>query len=198
MTELSLSELSVQAWQLLRRGAVDAKSPYHSASLVSYDGARPQARQVILREVDSPAASLTLHTDIRSPKVDQIKAFPLVSWLFWHPKQRIQLRMHGKATVHHLDDQTQAAWQSLSPSSRLNYSSQLPPSQFIETWEAGKEVQATYEDLAKCSTDDWYPHFAVIQTHLSSFEYLQLRREGHLRAHFDWQQDSWRGQWLVP
>ena len=198
MADLSFSELLQQTWQLLRRGTVDTKSPFHSASFVNYDGQRPQARQVILRDVDAKQAILTFHTDIRSAKVEQIRAYPQVSWLFWHPKQRIQLRLNGVTVLHHLDQVSRSAWQDLAPSSRLNYSSQLPPGSAVESWAVGKKAQSSYEDLAKSSLEEWYPNFAVVQTRLSSFEYLQLRREGHLRAQFERQEDSWYGQWLVP
>ncbi|MEM6727305.1 MAG: pyridoxamine 5'-phosphate oxidase, partial [Pseudomonadota bacterium] len=60
------------AWQMLLRGAADAKHAARTPTLatISVDG--PQQRTLILRKVNREKATLTLYTDAATAKVREL------------------------------------------------------------------------------------------------------------------------------
>lgn len=198
MIKDSLSEVLEQAWQLLGRGGADAKDTFHSPTLITQGENWPEARTVILREVDRQQRLLVCHSDVRASKWAEILTQPRVSWHLWHPRHRIQLRLYAQATLYHQDDVARAAWQDQSESSRLNYSAQIAPGTSVDQLSEAREAHTDYHQLESADTEAWYPHFGVIHTVVEAFDYLLLSREGHRRAHFRWHHDDWQGDWLVP
>jgi len=193
----TLDDVHDTSWRLLERGAVDKRDPAQSPTLVTQGGEFPEGRTVILRRVKRAERMLICHSDVRAKKVDEIRKNPFVSWHVWHPKRRIQLRLYAQAWVHHEDDFCREEWNKVPPSSRLNYSAEVKPGTPVASLADSQEPYTQFEGLSDIDTDSWYPNFCAIRTQILYWEYLHLARGGHVRASFVWEEEEWRGQWLV-
>lgn len=81
---------------------------------------QPTARCMVLREIDRDG-QLWFVSDRRTRKDDHLRANPETEICFWLPKQRVQLRIRGRATV--MDAQTdqyfrQVWWDKIAPENR--------------------------------------------------------------------------------
>ena len=81
--------------------AVKQRSPFTLMQLatVGEDGA-PKLRTIVLRRFDEETGSLSFIADLRSPKVREIKANPLVSLAAFDGGNAVQLRIDGRAENH--------------------------------------------------------------------------------------------------
>ena len=178
-----LSAFLAEAWQHLRRGAADAKSParYPVFATVSPTGV-PEARTVALRRADAGAALLEVHTDIETPKVAALRANPVAALHVWLPRARLQIRVTARVEILTGADVEQA-WAQVPPASRVSYGTEPLPGQPIASVHA-------YE---KPPNKD---RFAVLRCHASEIDLVHLdtvhRRAGYARS------DDWHGRWLAP
>ena len=62
----SLPELRAQIWQELQACVQDRNHGWRVATLATLNGQEPDARVVVLREVDEPSRELVFYTDARS------------------------------------------------------------------------------------------------------------------------------------
>jgi general stress protein 26 len=99
--EPTLDSVLSALWSGLAAAVRDRDHSWHLPTLatIGLDGS-PQARTVVLRDIDPVAATILCHTDARSPKVAEIAAQPEVAWHFYDPRSRVQLRVKAIAAVH--------------------------------------------------------------------------------------------------
>ncbi|WP_299689420.1 pyridoxamine 5'-phosphate oxidase family protein [uncultured Tateyamaria sp.] len=172
-----------EAWQHLRRGVADAKSParYPVFATVSPDGT-PEARTVALRRADPQAGVLEVHTDTRTPKVTALRATPVAALHVWLPRARLQIRVTAQVEIL-TGDAVSDSWNQIPPASRVSYGTEPLPGQPIDSVHA-------YD---KPPNRD---RFAVLRCHVSAIDLVHLytvhRRAGYARA------DGWAGQWRAP
>jgi len=178
------------AWALLGRGAKDRKAPAHTPVLATNGAGAPSVRTVVLRGCDREARTLRFHTDRRSAKVPQIEADPAGAVLVYDPKQKIQLRLDCRLSVHIGDQIARDAWAATRDFSRICYQVMQGPGEAVSD---PREVPFSSDD----SNDGWN-HFAVIAALVTRIEWLYLAHQGHRRAEFVWQDSDWQGRWLVP
>jgi pyridoxamine 5'-phosphate oxidase len=176
-------------WRELGRAVNDKHHAWRTPVLATVRTAgevtTPEARTVVLREVNADARQLLLYTDTRSRKVAQISANPNATLLFWSPQKHWQLRV--RATVALLSDATAVAerWQRVKDCpSAGDYLSHLAPGQAI-----GGEAHSSSDAEAQ-------PHFGILVATATHFDWLELARSGHRRAGFDL--SSGEASWLVP
>lgn len=184
-----------QAWAMLARGVADRKTAFHTPTLIttSLGGPAPSARTVVLRGCDPSHNHLRIHTDQRSAKYAELRAFPDCSFHIYDAKSKIQLRLTGLAQLHNQNDVARTAWQISAPPSRACYGQQLSPG--IETLDPYPLI--TPQDMA-ADTADGFANFTVILIAISQFEWLYLAHKGHRRARFTWDGNRWVGTWLAP
>jgi pyridoxine/pyridoxamine 5'-phosphate oxidase len=171
-------KLEVTVWRLLARGAVDAKHAFKLCSIatVNADGL-PDTRTVVLRGCDISAKELSFHTDIRSRKIADIKKQPEVCLLFWHPIQSLQLRIFGKAQVHHLDGKTEEKIASLPPQQIALYGFASKPGSMME-----QGCQHAFDETLVVQ------NFAWVRVHVHTIDALHLGRDRvHTRVQFSYQ-----------
>ena len=183
----------VEAWRLLEEGAIDRHSPCHTPSLGTLDAdGLPTVRTVVLRAVERKARLLRFHTDLRSHKVAEIAAQPMVALHAYHPGRKIQLRLAGQALVHRDDKVAREAWQASRSFSRLCYGVEPGPGVAIEAssdWRQGEDGSAEAES---------FRNFGAVLVTVQSLEWLYLAARGHRRALYDWRSGSLSKTWLVP
>lgn len=179
-TGLRLAAESAPAiWQTvaaeLATAAASGRHPFHLLTVATVDASGgPHARTVVLRGFDAPRREVRFHTDVRSPKVEQIGADGRVALHWYDPARRLQIRIAATATIHHGDAIAEAAWQASQPMSRACYTTSEPP---------GTPLEAVLPAPPPPAADDTsgLTAFAVISCRFESVELLSLHASGHER-----------------
>ena len=186
------------AWHLLNRGAAQKRDPLHTFTLGTAAPDGPRLRTVVLRKTFRERRGLHFYTDFRSHKVTEIEQQAAVSALFWHPKKNVQLRLRGHGSFENQTDRCRAIWDNLPVHGRKTYGTVQAPGQILD--DADDDLPAFWQqsDVEKERTDYAFAHFAVGTLLVQEIEWLLLDRQGHQRAAFNWVEDGWRGNWLVP
>lgn len=195
--DLSLS--FEHAWALLAEGAARRQSPLHTLVVATADASgQPDARVMVLREVDRGQHKLRFHTDVRADKVALIATGARVAVLAYHPAEKIQLRLQGYAHIDRSSPEHRAAWEQTLPFGRRCYLGAEGPGQPTAYPTSGlpADVEGLEPDLAR--TAPGFAHFALLLVELDQFEWLYLANAGHRRARFIRTDTVWSGQWLVP
>jgi len=197
-TTPALEEILQQTWHLLIRGANQKKDPLHLATIATTNQQLAKIRTVVLRKTDATKRRLYFYTDVRSEKIQQLRQYPTLSWLFYHPKKNIQLRAYGVATIHHQNELTMEKWQSLPAYGRKPYGTQRAPSTPLPyaTDDLPSLWKASEIDLI--DTEYAYANFAVVTCEINRLEWLHLQRSGHRRTVFEFDGEVWKGRWVVP
>ncbi len=197
-TTTNLDELLAQIWQALVKGSTEEGNPLRMPAFGTASDHEISVRTVVLREVHAASRELVCHADSRSRKIWEIRKNPQVSWLFYHPDERIQIRAGGVALVHQNNPVARAAWQCTPFANRLNYCADLAPGTRLA--EPDTSLPARWKSRLPTleETEIGWPNFAVIVTTIDHLEWLHLRPDGHRRAGFTWMENRFAGHWLVP
>ena len=73
------------------------------------------------RRVDAAAGSLWFHTDLRSPKFEELSAEPRLSLLGYDRAEGLQIRIEGRATLHRSGFEQRSLWDEAAQHSRIAY-----------------------------------------------------------------------------
>jgi len=176
-------ELLTEAKDAFFRSNVDKKHPFRYFTLVTFGETYPEARTVVSRGVDQ-SLKVLIFTDVRSPKVAQVQANGQVSALFYHSKQKLQVRMKGEA---HLIDEKHKDYATY-----LHQVKSSPSIQDYTTTEAPGSI------LDGDITHGETLHFIAIQVIPHQLDILKLDREQHQRARYVKEGENWVEQKLVP
>ena len=185
-------------WKMLDRGATHYNDPFHWPVLGTTGERGPHMRCVILREFSMPDRILVCHTDARAAKVREISKFSKVSWLFYHPKRKVQLRISGHATLHVDDHFADRQWAATKLSSRLNYCAIEPPGTPVESPSSGLPDFLLNKAPTLFETEKGRQHFAAISCRIDAIDWLVLRVLGNRRARFKWDATGLNAKWLIP
>lgn len=186
-----LSVIPPLAWALLREGARDRRSPFHTPALASLgrDGA-PKLRTLVLREARPETGIIRLNSDLRSEKIAELRAAPRAALQVYDAGRKIQLRLDVSAQVQHDGPEAEAAWRAAHVGSRLTYRGTPGPGAPLarpedldhgpgsEDLEAGREV------------------FCVLLLSVLRMDWLYLAGRGNRRARFDLETGA--AGWLSP
>lgn len=177
-------------WQRLR-DAARAHAPTGLKSLtlatIGLDGG-PQARTVILRDVDPAARELRLHADRTSSKSAELVRDPRAAFCGWDAEAKLQLRLHATVSVHTDDAAADAFWAS-QPASSLDVYRQGRSS-------GDRLARPTDATLTLSPQRD---RFALLVARVHTIEWLWLGVEGHRRGRWSLYADGAAEHvWLVP
>jgi 3-hydroxyisobutyrate dehydrogenase len=195
-TTYHLPELEQDCWDRLVSGAVKSRTPFHTPSIATLHQGEVSLRTVVLRKTLPTERELRFHTDIRSPKWQELSQNPSISALFYDAIDRIQLRVKGKAVLHHTNEITAEAWQKTSLSSRKCYLTRFSPSSFSEESTSGLTDDIEHENFTLAESESGYSNFGIVSIHVQSIDWLWLNHAGHRRAFFDYEKGSF--QWMIP
>lgn len=151
----------------------------------SADG-RPDQRMVVLRAFDRETRQLYVNTDRRSPKVAAIANEPRVSWLFYDPATKTQVRIQGVAAVHCDDAIADARWQRAALRARRCYLGR-PPGERSDVATTGLPDELATREPTDAESAPGRANFAVIRSTIDSIDWLELAFTGHRRASFRWE-----------
>jgi pyridoxamine 5'-phosphate oxidase len=195
-TEYSLNELEQDCWNRLVIGAKKSRNPFHTPSVATISIGEVSMRTVVLRKALPLERQLRFHTDIRSTKWDELIMNPSISALFYDAEDRIQLRIKGKAMLHHKNEMTAKAWETTSISSRKCYLTLHSPSSFTDSSTSGLSEDMEQENYTLAESEVGYTNFGIVSIQVQSIDWLWLNHAGHRRAFFDYIDGSF--QWMIP
>ncbi len=196
--ETSLDRLLASIWESLENGTRSRFHPFHTGVIATVSDDAPQARTVVLRKVIAKTRTLMFHTDQRSQKVSELTKNPKISWLFYDPTARVQLRLLGKATLHHTDALADIQWQNTKLTSRRCYLS-IPPLTRLERAGSGLPEPLLRRNPTLEESEAGRANFTVVETHIHTIDWLWLNSTGHQRAKFTWlPNDEVVANWVVP
>ena len=158
----SLNDLEQDCWSRLVTGATKSRTPFHTPSIATIANGEVSLRTVVLRKTLPVERELRFHTDIRSPKWNELSINSSISALFYDASERIQLRVKGKAVLHHKDDMTAKAWQTTSLSSRKCYLTQHSPSNFAASSTSGLSEDMEQENYTLAESEVGYTNFGIV------------------------------------
>ena len=188
----SLDGSLVQAWALLTRGVADRRAPFHTPTIATVDAqGSPHVRTIVLRACDPASRLLRFHTDVRGEKVVHIAGNPRVAMHFYDVGAKLQLRVSGCAEVLSSGPVTDEAWLRSQPQSRECYAAVKAPGAVIATPEPVSVANALKPAEAQ-------KNFCAVLVSAARIEWLYLAAEGHRRAVWSWEDESWHGAWLQP
>ena len=185
----TLDDALAEAFRLLSRAVADRRSPLHTPTLgtIAADGA-PSLRTVVLRAFDPAARTLRIHTDRRSAKAAEIAANPRAMLHGYDAGAQVQVRLAGRATLHHDDATAETAWAASREMSRQCYAAAHAPGAPLPA-----PIPAPADPVAG------RPNFAAVTLAIDSLDWLHLAHAGHRRARFAWDgAGSLSATWLAP
>ena len=187
-----------EIWKMLQRGANRYNDPFHWPVLgtLSEDGS--SLRTVILRQFVLPQRTLICHTDARAPKAQEILDCEKVSWLFYHPRRKVQLRITGHATLHTDDQLADNQWAATKITSRLNYCAAKPPGASVDKPSSGLPDFLLNKVPSLLESERGRKNFMVISCQIDSLDWLILSALGNRRAHFNWDENGQTAVWRIP
>lgn len=135
-TMTSASTVTSPAWRtavltaLKKNGKHMPYVKYFQMATVKPDG-RPANRTVVYRGFLGDTPDITIVTDLRSGKVQEIRANPAGEFAWYMPETRDQFRIAGDLTVVAHDSATmqkerQEAWAKMSPGGRAQFAWPVP------------------------------------------------------------------------
>jgi pyridoxamine 5'-phosphate oxidase len=181
---VNLAEVDASAWAELEGAAADPQSVFRYLNLCSVDaGGRPQARMVVLRRVDVARRVLEIHTDVRSPKWQEISANPLVTFLGYGPQPKVQLRLQGSAELNGpASECATEAWSLLPRSTRSTYIGGPP----------GDDIGERPASEGKAADADGRAFFGVLIFRAETLEPFRVRLKHSAGAGFRQGKGDWR------
>lgn len=180
----SLNEVFRRVKEELKDGALHTDHPFRFSPLATHGS---ELRYVVLRKF-SENFSFYFFTDSRSSKVGQLMTKPQASLLFYHPGKRVQVRVKGRAQVHHQDTIATSFWQDVQGEAKKAYSALTYPGHLIDH---PSEAHAWPESM-----DDRF--FSVVEVAAEKLDVLQLDGFAHLRVGFERKGSDWDLFWLAP
>jgi pyridoxamine 5'-phosphate oxidase len=188
----NLEEVETHIWELLLHSTLSAKTPFHQGSFATVNNNVPEQRTVIVRNVNIAEKTISFNTDIRSLKIVYLEANNSVSWLFYDKTLRVQLRMYAKAVIHYKDAVSELAWEQSKLTSKMCYTTQQKPGNFIDSPEL---IEVNQGDVSEELLVFAHENFAVINTKIYALDFVVLNRLGSKRAYLDYENNifRWRG-----
>jgi hypothetical protein len=187
---MTLDEVRTDAFRRLAHGTTDRRSPFRTPALATVDGeGRPDIRTVVLRGFDPAARLLTMHSDVRAAKIEQVRAEPRVVLHAWDARAQVQVRVWARASLR-LGVAAREDWARLHPGTRATYAAAPTPGTPLG--------DPAYADAQRLPGSEAFLNFAVIEAVMDGLDWLHLARAGHRRARFTWLGGMETASWLVP
>jgi pyridoxamine 5'-phosphate oxidase len=187
---MTLDEVRADAFRQLAQGAAQRRSPFRMLALATVNGqGRPSIRTVVLRSFDPAGRILTMHSDVRAAKIEEIRAEPHVMLQGWDARRQVQVRIWARASLR-LGEAARADWARLHPLSRATYAVAPTPGTPLD--------DPALADRQRLPGSEAFLNFAVIEAVMDGLDWLRLARAGNRRARFAWLGGQEMTSWVVP
>ena len=192
----TLPDVLDHLWDLLIRGGANKKHPFHYPALATFGKQGIQQRTVVLRKALKPERQLISYSDQRTQKIADLRQQHEGGWLFYDHGSKEQVRAQSIITLHHHDQTAREHWNVIPPAARGDYLGPVAPGTPSETYT--DNFPSDFKKPTEENTQEGLNNFTVLVSEVVAIDYLKLRREGHLRTQFYWQEGAWRGSWVAP
>ena len=195
---ISHGEILKTIWKNLDLGTLDRDHPFHLPTFGTVAGNAPELRVVVLRRFWRKPPCLAFHAHAGSPKIEQLKINPNVYWLFFHPQNKLQVRIKGRATLHTKGELHEEQWLSTELLSRRCYVGEAP------TQVSDKPTTGLPEDLIDRKptheeSEAGRANFVVVTSTVDEIDCLEMNVKGHRRSLFKWHENGeLYTKWLTP
>ncbi|WP_069262068.1 pyridoxamine 5'-phosphate oxidase family protein [Paraburkholderia nodosa] len=191
---MNLEQIYNRIWDCLAAAVREDKHPFKvmQAATVSLDGA-PNVRTVLLRSAIEPQNVLTFHTDLRSPKIAELRREPRIALVGVDPVHNLQVRVSGETRIL-CDGQARLdAWRSSPDHDLVVYRTRLPPgTPMIHADDALDETHVP-------GPGEGLRHFGVVEVRPTRLDWLDLSAADlHRRALYVRRGDTWVDSWVAP
>nr|WP_314985693.1 pyridoxamine 5'-phosphate oxidase family protein [uncultured Pantoea sp.] len=189
---MDLKTFEAGAWAALQEAASDPQAGFRYLTLCTVDAlVQPQARTVVLRQCADDHRMLTFHTDVRSPKWQEMAANPQVTVLGYCHQRRLQLRLSGRVECYAAgSDVSRKAWRALPQHTRQTYTGGPP----------GDARTTANEAPDPTAAETGESRFGVVIVRVSVLDAYQLQRNENQRAlfHYSSMGALQESKWLNP
>ena len=183
----------------LTRGVKDRKHTFHTPVFSTFNENNfINSRVVVLRKYDSNSLTLCFHTDIRSPKILELKYNNHSHFLFYDFKLKLQLRIRTLSSIHYKNEFAKDAWNLTPLQSRKCYLSQKKPSSKTANAEDGIPKNLRGIEPSKEESEKGYKNFTVIENIIQNIDWLHLEASGHQRLNINFKNSEPRYDWIIP
>lgn len=195
---VSHGEILKKIWKNLDLGTLDRSHPFHLPTFGTVCNQAPDLRVVVLRRFWRRPPQLAFHAHRGSPKINQLRANPNVYWLFYHPDEKLQIRIRGTATLHTDGELHAEQWLATELFSRRCYVGEAP------TRESDKPTSGLPEDLIDRrptpeESEAGKSNFVVVCSTIDRIDCLEMNVKGHRRSLFEWHENGELcTKWLTP
>lgn len=195
---ISHGEILKKIWKHLDLGTLERDHPFHTPVFGTICDDAPNLRVVVLRRFWRKAPRLAFHTHVGSPKISEIRSNSNVSFAFYHPKEKLQLRVKGTATVHQTDELAEEQWLSTELFARRCYIGNAP-SQASRKPVSGLPEHLINRQPTAEESEAGRANFVVVSSTIDSIDCLELAVRGHRRSLFTWNAAGClESKWLTP
>lgn len=191
MNSFTLNDIFSSIWKKLDVSVRSRHEAWHLATLATQRDNRPEIRTLVLRGALESERLLWMHTDLRSPKCEDIQKSQEGALLLYDPEERWQLRLNGCLSFDSESEATNKVWQHTSASAKRCYQGNLIPSSKAQDATSNLPNEQAHSDLGR-------ENFTRLLFHISKMDWLFLKSDGHLRAQWLWTSDKFVGTWVVP
>lgn len=200
---ISHGEILKKIWKHLDLGVLEREHPFHTPVFATVEagggGCAPHLRVVVLRRFwrKNPRA-LLFHTHLDSPKIKEIQSNNRVSFLFYHPREKFQISVKGRAEIFTDGELHEEQWLATGFFSRRCYAGQTPGEQ------SPKPTTGLPEDLndrkpTAEESEAGKANFAVVRSIIDAIDCLELDARGNRRSLFTWRETGeLKTAWLTP
>lgn len=208
-----LHAIAEAVWRELAQAVHERTHAWRTPVLATCGPEGPDARTVVLREVDRPSSRLVVYSDARAVKVQQLRHDPRAMLVMWSPTLGWQLRISLTVQVHAEGLAAASRWTRLQLSrAALDYLAPLAPGTPLPATpqapppppEAPHEAPGDTAHPGAHGGPAHVPpspagvpgraHFAVLEGTVREIDWLELHPAGHRRAR--WGRGP--GRWLQP
>ena len=183
---------------MITDGVVNKHSSFHIPVMINSSENNNNGRIVVLRNANSDQHTIRFHSDIRSPKVNNLKKNSKVFFIFYDKEEKIQLRVSGDAIINYKNNITKVSWEKTAHMSRKCYLAAHAPGTVSEKPTSGVSDKVENLKYTLEESESGYENFCVIETKIDSIEWLYLAAKGHRRAKFEYSKNNIKKNWLTP
>ena len=195
---VSHGEILKTIWKNLDLGTLDRNHPFHTPVFGTIADNEPNLRIVVLRRFWRRPPQLAFHAHGGSPKIAELRANPNVYWLFYHPQEKLQVRVKGIATIHVDGELHEEQWLATELFSRRCYVGE-PPTHESKRPTTGLPADLINRKPTHEESELGKANFVVVTSTIDSIDCFELNVKGHRRSLFEWHENGELcTKWLTP
>jgi hypothetical protein len=203
--DAALNAILDSVWRELQRAPADPGHPWRTPALATVDSGtppkdEPDVRIVVLRRCEPDHPRLTAWTDLRAPKVRQLRAEPRAVWLFYDPAARIQVRAYAACRILSAGPIWEREWEVCPPLNRSSYLGPYAPGTRLASCDPNRPEEFRSRPPTREESERGRTQFGVIAAQVLRLDWLRLDERGHQRARFAWTNpgEPARADWIAP